>query len=369
MIRFFYCTRNITGLILVISPLVGFLYIDYNFTLSMVFMCALATGVFLGSSCYELLNFRLWTSLASIASCMGALLLHTDSITSQAAGICFIGLYAGGLAAIVPANLLTSWFRASKTLLAGAVYGISVIAGAFIGYFMERYTYSSVIFSLIMMLTGTLIFLQKPPLFLTSPVPCEDRRFVCGKRAVTIKLFFFVLAASFAAGLTLFRPESDSIGSLNISRDVILTLGLASGSFLTGLLSEYKSAYGGCILVIFLAELSVFNFGGIHSTPAIYISSLACGMCLSAITVIIPIAVYYIYGPQGYNSCLPKVWAALPSGLATACAVRSFYSNCVTDTSSAIISQQTASVCLMAMLVACFFTIFSAWKHRFILLK
>ena len=129
MRRLFYCTRNIAGLILVISPLVGFLYIDYNFTLSMVFMCALALGVFLGSACYELLNFRLWTSLASIASCIGALLLHSDSgnTPASAVGMCFIGLYAGGLAAIVPANLLTGWFRASKTLLAGAVYGISVI--------------------------------------------------------------------------------------------------------------------------------------------------------------------------------------------------------------------------------------------------
>lgn len=371
MRRLFYCTRNIAGLILVISPLVGFLYIDYNFTLSMVFMCALALGVFLGSACYELLNFRLWTSLASIASCIGALLLHSDSgnTPASAAGMCFIGLYAGGLAAIVPANLLTGWFRASKTLLAGAVYGISVIAGLCIGFFMERYTYAVVCLCLVMMLTGTIIFLQRPPLFLNSPVQCKDRRFVCGKRAVTIKLFFFVLAAGFAAGLTLFRPENDAARNLTISSDIILALGLISGPFAAGLISEYKSAYGGCILIIFLAEISVFNFDGIQAGPALYISSLACGMCFSAMVVTIPIAVFYTYGPQGYNSCLPKVWSALPAGLAAACAVRRLSADVPAGSSYATISPQTASVFLMIMLTACFFTIFSAWRHRFILLK
>ena len=57
MLRFFYCTRNIAGLILVISPLAGFLYIDFNFTLSMIFLCSLAAGIPLGSACYNFLNF------------------------------------------------------------------------------------------------------------------------------------------------------------------------------------------------------------------------------------------------------------------------------------------------------------------------
>ena len=382
MIRFFYCTRNITGLILVISPLVGFLFIDFNFTLSMVFMCTLAAGIFLGSACYELLSFRLWTGLASIAACMGALLLHGDTAAAEASssagslsfgaaavGIGFIGLYSGGLAAIVPANLLTGWFRASKTLLAGAVYGTSVIVGVGIGIFMERHTYAAIGLSLIMMLAGTLFFLQQPPLFLNSPVQCEDRRFVCGKRAVTIKLFFFVLAASLAAGLTLFSPEAEPARSFALYSDMVFWAGLASGPIAAGLISEYKSVYGGCILVIFLAEISVFSFDGIHPAPALYISSLACGMCLSAMTVIIPIAVYYTYGPFGYNGCLHKVWAALPAGLAIACAVRRFSADYLVDSASAFSSPQTASIFLMTMLVGCFFTIFSAWKHRFILLK
>lgn len=369
MVNFFYCTRNITGLILIISPLVGFLFIDYNFTLSMVFMCTLAAGVILGSACYELLSFRLWTSLASVAACLGALLLNSDTAAMEAAqnfpyaasaGIGFIGLYAGGLAAIVPANLLTGWFRASKTLLTGAVYGISVIVGAGIGAFMERYTYAAVIISLFMMLAGTMFFLQKPPVFISSPVKCEDRRFICGKRAVTIKLFFFILAASFAVGLTMFRPEGEPVSSFSISPDQFFFMGLAAGPLASGLITEYKSAYGGCILVIFLAELSVFSFDGILPAPAHYISSLTCGMCLSAMTVIIPIAVYYTYGPQGYNGCLYKVWAALPTGLAIACAVQRF-----SEYSPGV----EASICLMTMLAACFFTIFSAWRHRFILLK
>ena len=76
MINFFYYTRNITGLILLISPLVGFLFIDFNFTLSMVFLCALAAGMVLAAVCYDYLNFRLWTCLFCIAAAAGEAGMH-----------------------------------------------------------------------------------------------------------------------------------------------------------------------------------------------------------------------------------------------------------------------------------------------------
>ena len=129
MIRFFYHTRNILGLILVISPLVGFLYIDFNFTLSMVFFCALAFGVPLGSVCYRLVNFKLWTAFACVAACMGALLLHSEAASGAAdaakvIGMAFVGFYAGGLVAIVPANLLADVFRVRAEVFTGPDGGI-----------------------------------------------------------------------------------------------------------------------------------------------------------------------------------------------------------------------------------------------------
>lgn len=133
MIYFFYYTRNITGLILLISPLVGFLFIDFSFTLSMVFLCSLAAGMLLGALCYDCLNFRLWICIFCIACSAGAFLLHTGLLSGSGSqtsalsliGLAFVGLYGGSLVSIVPSNILVSWFRASKAILTGTVLGIS----------------------------------------------------------------------------------------------------------------------------------------------------------------------------------------------------------------------------------------------------
>lgn len=371
MLRFFYCTRNIAGLIMVISPLVGFLYIDYSFTLSMIFLCSLAAGIPLGSACYDLLNFRLWTSLACLAACLGAFLLHTGLSetgigASAALGMAFLGLYAGGLAAVVPANLLVSWFRASKTILTGTVFSISILLGIPWAALMERYTYPILLLSLALMLTGTLFFLQQPPMFLSAPVLCEDIKFKAGRKSMVIKLFAFIMAVSFAGGIPIFNPEESYPFDFFISPKGLFILGLAAGPFISGLLSEFKGVYSGCIFIIFLAQLSVFSFGEGQMVFQLYINAFSRGMFLSSMTVIIPITIYYTYGPGGYNSCLSRVYAAFPLGLALAGAI-SGYASVFAGTQ--VISSQTASIFLMLLLIACFFTIFSTWKHRFILLK
>ena len=371
MLRFFYFTRNIAGLILVISPLAGFLYIDFNFTLSMIFLCSMAAGIPLGSACYNYLNFKLWTSLACIAACLGAFLLHTDlPVTgigvSAAFGMAFLGLYAGGLAAVVPANLLVSWFHASKTILTGTVFSVSFLLGIPLAALMERYTYPVLLLSIAMMLTGILFFLQQPPIFLCAPVLCEDIRFKAGRKTMVIRLFVFIMTVSFAGGLPIFNPETPYSLDYFISPKVLFILGLAAGPFIAGLLSEFKGVYSGCIFIIFLAELSIFSFGEGQTALQLYINAFSRGMLLSSMTVVIPITIYYTYGPGGYNSCLGKVYAAFPLGLALAGAI-SGYASVFAGTH--IIPSQTVSVFLLLLLIACFFTIFSTWKHRFILLK
>lgn len=371
MIKYFYCTRNIVGLILVISPLAGFLYIDYSFTLSMIFFCALTVGVLLGSACYELIHFRLWTCFASIAACIGALLLHSDDIlysdeVIRIIGIASIGLYAGGLAVIVPANLLISWFRVSKTLLMGIVFSISIILGRFIGIFVERYTYPALALSLVLMITGTVFFLQRPPQFFSAALLCDDSLFKSVKRPAVIKLFIFVLAVSFTTGLSFFSQDDTQTFAFFISNEDVFILGLAAGALGAGLLSEFKGAYSGCILMIFLAELTVFSFGERSFALYTYIVSFSQGLFLSAMMTVIPITVYYIYGPGGYNRCLSKVWAAYPLGLSAGGTVYALTAGISDD---GFFSPQAAQACLMILLIACFFTIFSTWKHRFVILK
>lgn len=373
MINFFYYTRNITGLILLISPLVGFLFIDFNFTLSMVFLCALAAGMVLAAVCYDYLNFRLWTCLFCIAAAAGAFLLHSgpaaaggDVSASSLWGMAFLGFYGGGLFSIVPSNIIINWFRASKAVLTGAVFGLSIVLGTVFGIFMERYTYFALFLGLASMLSGALLFLQQPPLFLGSPINFGGKTFESGKRSLTVKVFLFILSVSFVSGLALFNPPEKAAFDFFVSPHQIFILGLAAGPLLAGLISELKGIYSSFIFIIFLAEFSVFSPDMGSGGWLRYIHGFFCGLCPSAAAAVIPIAVYYIYGPRGYNGCLGKVWPSLPLGLAAA----GFVSRYAQITgSAALLSHQAYAILLTVLLAACFFTIFSAWKHRFILLK
>lgn len=374
MIYFFYYTRNITGLILLISPLVGFLFIDFSFTLSMVFLCSLAAGMLLGALCYDCLNFRLWICIFCIACSAGAFLLHTGLLSGSGSqtsalsliGLAFVGLYGGSLVSIVPSNILVSWFRASKAILTGTVLGISLALGTVFGIFMERHTYFALIMGLAAMVSGALFFLQQPPLFMGAPIALNSRLFQSEKRILTAKILFFMFSVSFAAGLALFNPPQEVPFDFFISPQQIFIFGLIAGSVLAGLLSEFKGIYSSCIFIIFLAEFSVFSPDMGSGVWPQYIHAFFCGMFPAAAAAIIPIAVYYIYGPDGYNRCLSKVWPALPLGIAAGGSVSEYFR--ITG-AGALISHQTYSILLTILLVACFFTIFSAWKHRFILLK
>ena len=97
----------------------------------------------------------------------------------------------------------------------------------------------------------------------------------------------------------------------------------------------------------------------------LFVNTFSQGLFLSAMTAVIPIAVYYIYGPAGYNGCLGAVWTAFPLGLVSAGAL----TKASADTNVPFLMSQNVSIFLMFLLTACFFTIFSAWRHRFILLK
>lgn len=372
MVKFFYYSRNIIGLILLISPLVGFLFIDLNFTLSMVLLCALGAGILLGAACYDFLNFRLWTSLFCIAAAAGAFLLHgaESAYTGQTtvlsvAGTAFLGLYGGSLCSIIPSNILVNWFRASKSILTGVVFSVSAVLGAFYSFFMERHTYFALTLGLILMLAGVLFFLQHPPFFMCSPVTSAGERFESGKRRLTLKVFAFMFSASFVSGLSVFNPPDDIAAGFFISPQLLLIAGLAAGSLAAGILSEFKGIYSCCILIIFLAEFFIFcpDMTSLLWQP--FVHAFLWGLFLSAAAVVIPIAVYYIYGPQGYNGCLGKVWSSLPLGIAFS----GFVSKGMKSLGAAdLLSPQTGYILLTVLLVTCFFTIFSAWKHRFILL-
>ena len=371
MIRYFYLTRNILGLIIVISPLAGFLCIDHSLFLSPGFLCGLIVGVPLALGCYTLLSFRLWTILYVLLSCYGFFLfVYWQNGLAAAAGACLAGLGYGGLALIMPANLIVSWFRFSKTMLFGIVWSGAFAIGLLWKILLERHTYPALLAAGALMLLGVICFLERPPQCLLQnglqPSPASSRRLSYCRHRSTCKLFCYTLIVSFALSFAFFLVTSSRDALLQISGFSVFEAifpGLAAGPLCTARFIERKGVYSGCVLLIFLTEITIMCFG--FETPSLWsfhLGSLALGAALTLLLTLLPILVYYLYGPTEFTERLAQVLLAFPIGLLPIPLLAE----------AALLDPLTVNYltfAVMFLLMISFFIIFSAWKHRFILLK
>ena len=365
MTHFFYMTRNIFGLIFVISPLAGFLYIDQPFVLSIVFLSATLIGLPLAVTCYEFFNFKLWTTLCGVIFCYGAfLVLYWSGTPFAAVGSALSGLATGGLMFLLPANIIIHWFRVSKALMLGVIWSISLILGVFWKMALERNTYLSLFMSALFILSGTLFFLEKPPYFMENDFIKKPKSLQRRRRNSSIKItaFSFILSISLGVFSCFISASSGKISVLT-GDNLFFLAGLTLGPIVSSLFIEKKGIYSGCILNIFAAEISIMCSG--FSEAYKWFPSLAmfsCGFCLSMMTVILPILTYYLYGPAGYSKNLLHVLFPVPMGILLTTPIN--YFNLIEETS--LIGVTIGSLLL---LVVGFFTVFSAWKHRLVLLK
>lgn len=123
-----------------------------------------------------------------------------------------------------------------------------------------------------------------------------------------------------------------------------------------------KGVYSSSVLLIFLSELAIvsagfYSSGGFMSA----LGNFAFGASLSSLLVICPLMIYYMLGPASYNNNLGRICPFLPLGL------MSLFPFSTVENSQLISSPAIFSILLI--LVISFFIIFSAWKHRFVLLK
>ena len=85
-------------------------------------------------------------------------------------------------------------------------------------------------------------------------------------------------------------------------------------------------------------------------------------LLLVLLLILLPILVYYLYGPTEFCERLAQVSLAFPIGLATFPLL----------SKTQLLDPLTVNYLTFAamfLLMISFFIIFSAWKHRFILLK
>ena len=357
MLYLFYLTRNIIGLILVLSPLAGLLYIDLTFSLSIIFMSGLLAGIPLWHYCSELLNFRLRTSIAAVLACAGSFFCASGAENLPAAFLA--GLAAGGLALNLPPCTVIGWFRASKTLLLAAVWTVSLALGTVYGLIMERNTYLYLFLSAISALSGTLFFLEEP--FVLPAAHIEPSTPV--RRSCCLKTMFFAAATGFAGFISCLTMPEDVPFDFFVSPDSFFIAGIILGPLTAGFVSDNKSVYNGCILMIFLGELAAA--GAAHGNSLVsllYAGRFACGLLLSGMLVTIPVLTYYLSDAVSFRRHLAMNSAAACVGMIAAFPVAFLASF------PAVSGLYTAPI-VFIMLILSFFTLFSAWKHRLFLLK
>ena len=141
-----------------------------------------------------------------------------------------------------------------------------------------------------------------------------------------------------------------------LETEAVFTAGLLFGPAAAALFSDNKSVYSGCIFMIFLAEIAAAGaVSGENALFILYLGHFASGLFMSGMLVIIPLLTFYLSDAGAFPVRL------LCSSLAVCIGVIAAHFTGKSGLAPAPL--------VFILLIFAFLTLFSAWKHRFFLLK
>ncbi len=362
-----YKTKNALGIILIFVPVAGFLFSLNRQLINPVFIIPLIAGILCESILYRIFSMSVWLSLNTSFFAFSALTI-TYFPGSAASYISYIllGFCSGGFIFILPPNAIIGWFFFDKAKSIGSIISIGIILACAAAYFFTVNPALSVVVSFISMVISSLIIVKTPP-NITVDIFLDGTKHN-KKNRIKLSVFFFLISLSltfaYRAGYTSAFGDFDESAALSEnSFNIILTIiSIALGPALSALFADKKGIYGGTVMLIFLSELSVMCMGFYSSSSIMgYIGNIAFGMAISSTLVICPLSVYYIMGSSSYNKNLGTISTFIPLGAAFLLPYGGL-------SSEELFSIQSV-ISILFILVVSFFTIFSAWKHRLVLLK
>ena len=180
------------------------------------------------------------------------------------------------------------------------------------------------------------------------------------RNRIKISIFFFMIAVS-SSLIWVINAQNQPLQS-PVQHFTILLAGISVGPIITLLLVNKKGVYSGCILLIFLSEISLMcTTLYSHMTYGPLIGIFSQGFLLTAILTLCPILTYYMLGPHNFFDNFAKVIKAVVIGFLP-----------ILPLSSApleVINSTEITLATIFLLLCGFFTVFSAWSHRLVLLK
>lgn len=367
MHRFYFKNRSFIGLILILSSTLSLVFYSQSSVTSAIILCALAAGCPFAGACFEIVPFRSWLILeASVVSYGFFIMNYWGESVPGYIGALLLGFGAAGLIFILPANITAEWLDFTGPAILGTIISASIALSLLPGALLKASSSAGIAANLAIMLLAAIFMLHKPVYLNREALNPLPR--VRVKNRIKICLFFMMIFCSAAvvcktnydsvihdAGLVSFLSEPASPA-------FFMNLGLILGPAVTGLLISKKGIYSSCILLIFLSELSALGAG--FYKDDFFVGSaghLAFGALFSSGFVVCSILIYYIFGPGCYNRIFSRTVFFIPFGLAAVIPL-SLYEG--TE-----ISSQPVIIATLLLLAMSFFIIFSAWKHRLIILK
>ncbi|MGN0714993.1 MAG: hypothetical protein ACI4LN_04150, partial [Anaerovoracaceae bacterium] len=287
MREFFYKTRNIAGIVLIISPLLGAFRPDRPFLFYLLLLTGAAAAVPVHCAGILFLPFRLWLFLACLAAAAGQILaapfaagfLPFDPVWLSAL---LQGAACGGLLLLLPPVMITGWFRRSKTMVLGILWSVSLLLlPLWQAAFLHAAGWASAV-SAIFMAAG-ILFLQRPPVnfrFRENPL-------LLGRSGTFVKPSIYTASIAASLGMVLslsvlMMPEQNTLIPFGELHSALPYLFLAASPVLTALFVERKGIFSGCVLLIFLCESAVLCLGSAGSAAGEFVGSAAGGFAESA---------------------------------------------------------------------------------------
>ncbi len=186
----------------------------------------------------------------------------------------------------------------------------------------------------------------------SNPIYISNRR--------KIYLFFFLI--SLAISFLIHIGYANVYAEKSTFDLTFFLCGIITSPFITYLVIKTKNIYSACIMLIFSLEMSLMCSSFFENNVLISaLGSYTFGFTIPLILIACPLLIYYMLGPKFLVSNALKCYVLISFGIYNIFLLQ-LYPN------TASVAQVQISLAFILLGLG-FFTIFSAWSHRLVLLK
>ena len=355
MMQIFSKTRTLTGLTLILSPLLSVLSADLPPSFWPPFFSSMILGLLPLRKLTNRLPFRFWLMLCGFLSTIGIYFITLQNPgTSVLPAPILLGCSASGLLLILPPWIAVGRYVSAAPFL-GLAWSCSLLCSIFLQILTEFTPVSTPALAAILTSVGFFCLSGRIPHSQLLEHPPHD---FFSPSMVKAVVFFLCLLTSIGV-CSVISPAKSPASS---ESGLIFSFFLACGPLLSSWFAEKKGIYSSCILTIFLTETSLLLTSSSENSAALAAGGAILALAAGSTAVIIPMLTFYLCGRTGYIRGLLPLLLCIPVSLLFSWPFR------IMASQGELVQQDTAAF-LFFLLVMGFLCIFFAWKHRFIILK